>query len=185
MKFGSVCSGPSKAGRPAIDLRGQRFGRLLVIERTANHARVDRPTWLCQCDCGAEVTLYGGALRSGRNKSCGCLRRDRAGQLYRKHGKSKTPEYVMFYDARKRAQRFGLPFDITPEDIFIPSHCPVLRMPLDGATRDSVPSLDRFLPDQGYVRGNVRVISFRANRLKSDATATEIAAVLAYMKGQI
>ena len=117
MHFGSVCSGKSRTGRPAIDLLGQRFGRLLVVERVENDKRVDRPTWRCACDCGSEVTLHGGALRSGRNKSCGCFRRDRAGHLYRKHGLSKTPAYTMFYDARKRAQRFGVPFDITPDDI--------------------------------------------------------------------
>ena len=44
MQFGSVCSGKSRTGRPAIDLLGQRFGRLLVVERVENDKRVDRPT---------------------------------------------------------------------------------------------------------------------------------------------
>ena len=44
MHFGSVCSGKSRTGRPAIDLLGQRFGRLLVVERVENDKRVDRPT---------------------------------------------------------------------------------------------------------------------------------------------
>ena len=42
MHFGSVCSGKSRTGRPAIDLLGQRFGRLLVVERVENDKRVDR-----------------------------------------------------------------------------------------------------------------------------------------------
>lgn len=184
MRFGSVCSGNSKGGRRAIDLLGQRFGRLVVLERVANHKRVDRPTWRCICDCGTEITLYGGALRSGQNKSCGCYRRDRAGQLYRKHGKSKTPQYTMFYDARKRATKFGVPFGIEPEDIHVPDVCPVLGLRLNAGDRESAASLDRIRPELGYVKGNIRVISFRANRLKSDATPEELAAVLAYVNGE-
>ena len=42
MHFGSVCSGKSRTGRPAIDLLGQRFGRLLVVERVENDKRVDQ-----------------------------------------------------------------------------------------------------------------------------------------------
>ena len=49
--------------------------------------------------------------------------------------------------------------------------------------RDRTPSLDRFVPNLGYVKGNIRVISFRANRLKSDATIDEMRQVLAYMEG--
>ena len=90
----------------------------------------------------------------------------------------------MFYDARKRAFRLGLPFDITPDDITIPEVCPVLGFLLNkDGPRDMRPSLDRILPHAGYVRDNIRVISFRANRLKSDATCEELRAVLAYMEG--
>ena len=184
MRFGSDCSGKSRTGRPAIDLLGQRFGRLLVVERVENHKRVDRPTWRCACDCGSEVTLYGGALRSGNTKSCGCFRRDRAGHLYRKHGLSKTPAYTMFYDARKRAQRFGVPFDITPDDISIPKRCPVLGIELNTGPREAAASLDRVRPEAGYTKGNIRVISFRANRLKSDAKPDELRLVLDYMEGR-
>jgi hypothetical protein len=48
--------------------------------------------------------------------------------------------------------------------------------------RDNQPSLDRVIPALGYVPGNVRVISFRANRLKQDATAEEVAAILDYIR---
>jgi hypothetical protein len=88
----------------------------------------------------------------------------------------------MFYDARKRAQRFGLPFGIEPEDVLVPDVCPVLGIPLDSTSRDNTPSLDRIVPASGYVRGNIQVISFRANRIKSDATAPELQAILAYME---
>ncbi len=160
---------------------GQRFGRLTVTRiyfpRRSDQARIE-----CLCDCGTSLDTIGGRLRAGGKKSCGCYRRDRAGQLYRKHGKSHTPPYVMFYDARKRAQRFGVPFDIEPDDIHIPAVCAVLGIALDGSSRDRTPSLDRIVPTKGYVRGNIRVISFRANRIKSDASTLELRAILAYME---
>jgi len=173
--------------RPAIDMTGQVFGRLRVIRREVvfNRGRTDQARWLCRCECGSEVVLPGYWLRSGHHKSCGCYRRDRAGNVFRRHGLSKTPEYVMFYDARKRAHASGVPFSIQPEDIVIPDRCPVLGIALsrDGH-RDSSPSLDRIIPSHGYVPGNVRVISFRANRIKSDATIEELRAVLAYMEDE-
>ena len=77
--------------------------------------------------------------------------------------------------ARARAQKAGVPFDLSPDDIVIPAVCPVLGIPLRrGADRASAPSLARLVPARGYVRGNVIVVSMRANRLKSDATMDEL-----------
>jgi hypothetical protein len=78
-------------------------------------------------------------------------------------------------------------FDLRVEDISIPEICPVLGIPIavgnsNGPSPNS-PSLDRFIPELGYVRENVRVISWRANRLKSDATLEEIESVARYMRG--
>lgn len=68
-----------------IDLRRQRFGRLVVIERAAN-GRDGRARWLCRCDCGAEKVVSRHALQDGRTKSCGCLRREIAASITWKHG---------------------------------------------------------------------------------------------------
>lgn len=60
-----------------IDLTGQRFGRLFVIQRdgsTVNRDGQHRPTWLCQCDCGNTAIVLGHNLRGGKTRSCGCLR---------------------------------------------------------------------------------------------------------------
>lgn len=84
----------------------------------------------------------------------------------------------MFHNAKARAARDGLPFTITRDDILIPSHCPILGLPLfPGKGRgggDNSPSLDRIRNELGYVRGNVIVTSLRANRLKSDASIEEL-----------
>jgi hypothetical protein len=49
---------------------GQRFGRLTVIRRNGSKRRA--AAWKCLCDCGAETTATGHALRRGEKKSCGC-----------------------------------------------------------------------------------------------------------------
>lgn len=170
-------------GRPALDLSGASFGRLTVIRRAESNGQGGKPRWVCQCVCGVVLNLPGARLRAGSNKSCGCYRRDRAGQLFKSHGKSKTPQYTMYYDARKRAVKLGLPFDIQPDDVLVPEVCPVLGARLGCGGRENSPTLDRLIPQLGYVRGNVRVISFRANRLKSDASPEELQAILNYMVG--
>jgi hypothetical protein len=162
---------------------GSRWGRLVVKEVIYPRKRRDQWRLRFQCDCGREVILPGSVIKRGDRKSCGCYRRDRMGKIFRSHGKSKTPEFLMFYDARKRAVSRGTPFSIQPTDIVIPTHCPILGIELrHGAGRENVPSLDCIRPELGYVLGNICVISFRANRIKSDATSDELEKILAYTR---
>jgi hypothetical protein len=64
-----------KRGRPIIDLRDQRFGRLLVIE-SAGFAKDHNVLWKCKCDCGNETVVRGVNLRKGHTTSCGCALAD-------------------------------------------------------------------------------------------------------------
>ena len=98
--------------------------------------------------------------------------------------KSRNIEKGMLARVKFRAKRDGIPFDLDHTDIYIPNKCPVLGLTLDtnisrgkGYHPDS-PSLDRIKPSLGYVKGNVRVVSARANLLKNNATVAELAAVL-------
>lgn len=62
-----------------IDLAGKRFERLVVIERTSAPSHLENKSsayWLCRCDCGKIRTINGSSLRSGKTRSCGCLRAD-------------------------------------------------------------------------------------------------------------
>ena len=62
-----------------IDLTGQRFGRLTVIERAEDYILSSGRKliqWLCKCDCGNEVIVYGNGLKNKSTKSCGCLNRE-------------------------------------------------------------------------------------------------------------
>jgi hypothetical protein len=86
-------------------------------------------------------------------------------------------EWTMWNAARRRATGAGVPFTITIQDITIPKKCPILGIPLDHSQRSdrtAAPSLDRIVPQLGYVRGNVHVVSDRANTLKRDATLNEL-----------
>lgn len=80
------------------------------------------------------------------------------------------PEWALWHRARKRAERKRLPFDIPVSSVIIPEVCPILGIPLVvGEVRaPQSPSLDRVIPAKGYVVGNCRVISDRANRMKSN-----------------
>ena len=88
---------------------------------------------------------------------------------------------------KHRAAKAGIPFNLEREDIIIPTHCPILGIELKwnqgkGYHPDS-PSVDKINPKLGYVKGNVRVISARANLLKNDATVEELEKVLEDLRG--
>ena len=58
-----------------IDITGQRFGKLTVIEKAPNKPGVKGQQWRCLCDCGKETIGRGPDLRKGDKKSCGCLQK--------------------------------------------------------------------------------------------------------------
>lgn len=102
--------------------------------------------------------------------------------------RAKNHARVLLYKAKERAKRTARPFDLLPQDIVIPKRCPVLGILLKrhvgegGKTFDDSPTLDCIVPEKGYVRGNVAVISGRANRIKNDATPAELKKVLAWLR---
>ncbi len=57
-----------------LNLIGQKFGKLTVIEAAPN--RGGRTYWLCQCECGNKKEICTDSLRSGNTKSCGCLKKE-------------------------------------------------------------------------------------------------------------
>jgi hypothetical protein len=83
---------------------------------------------------------------------------------------------------KQRAKEKGLDFNLTIEDITVPEYCPILGLklqPSEGTFSHSSPSVDRINNTKGYVKGNVWVISRRANVLKSDATFEELKKIVA------
>lgn len=97
------------------------------------------------------------------------------------------PIHSLFLDARRRAKKKKLPFNLNEETLSIPEKCPVLGITL-GRNGDNKfplpnsPSLDKVIPTLGYIDGNVNVISFRANDVKKDATAEEHERIAFYIR---
>lgn len=99
----------------------------------------------------------------------------------------KNPAKVLLWGARQRSRKKGWACNLTLDDIAIPNFCPVLGIPifldLDAKrvqrNKPNSPSLDRIHADMGYVKGNVRVISWRANDLKKNMTLEEARLVVA------
>ena len=97
------------------------------------------------------------------------------------------PARQMVYAAKQRAAKRGIEFSIISHDVLpLPSHCPVLGIELDykrGTWGPNSPSLDRVDNSRGYIPDNIVVVSFRANRLKSDATPDELRKLGEYYGG--
>lgn len=96
-----------------------------------------------------------------------------------------NPEKTLWRSARDRAARRGQEFSISIEDIIIPAICPILCIPLFQSTTRTAcknsPVLDRIDNTKGYVKGNIAVISHRANTLKSDLSFGDINRLLRYV----
>lgn len=65
----------------AIDLTGEKYGRLTVIHKTNERDKNGSIVWLCMCQCGKTIKTVGSSLKNGNTKSCGCLHREVAGEL--------------------------------------------------------------------------------------------------------
>lgn len=197
------------------DLTGLVFNDLTAV-RPAEQVKRGGQLWVWKCVCGVEKEILANRVKSGHDKSCGCLKNrgkdskkicKHCGEIsYRKnrHGnfasvcqkcynkqcnsfKKRNPKKLMVQCAKIRADRAGVPFSITDEDFEIPEFCPVFGIKLEQGTKryhESSPSLDRVIPENGYVPGNVVVMSFRANRVKGDASRDELQTVLDWMDAQ-
>lgn len=68
-----------------IDLTGQEYGRLTVLEY-AGKTKDNKALWLCECECGNRKKIIGKDIRTGHTRSCGCLQRETAAQAQTIHG---------------------------------------------------------------------------------------------------
>lgn len=146
--------------------------------------------------CGAPATTKSRALlcdthERERIKDAATVRRRREpnhGRNYRVANRDRMSELekirrrtnvrkALFLAAKHRAKKHNLNFSLTVDDIYIPSHCPLLGLPLnvcEGAPGPGSPTLDRIFNERGYVTGNVIVISHAANTCKGGLRADDI-----------
>ena len=104
--------------------------------------------------------------------------REYLNEIKRKHSRSNVGiiSYILSR-AKHRAEEKGIEFNLTAEDIVLPTHCPILGIELSRGTKENYEntySLDRVDNSKGYVKGNVRVISQLANSMKNSATPEQL-----------
>lgn len=106
--------------------------------------------------------------------------------VWPKRGKTeRTKEYWLYHGCKHRAKRDGIEFDLEIEDIVVPEHCPVLGLPLSRENKRNLPnspSVDRLNNEKGYVKGNISVMSWRANKLKSDGKLEEFRNLVKFLE---
>ena len=136
------------------------------------------------------AVLYPDRARESRKRNWAKHREHRLVErkLFRDKAYLNNPKETWLSDtfraARCRAKKLGLPFDKQIPDLELPDVCPVLGIPLNyhaqlGKHSPNSPSLDRIVPERGYVASNLRVISNRANMLKNNASLAEMRCILA------
>ena len=149
-----------------------------------------------KCDyCGNVFDYTGGTSHFNRTKHHYCGRVCQgygnnvvqgnviSGMASKYGSKNDIKKYRIWCMAKKRAKKKGIDFNLSVTDMpEIPLVCPVLGIAIKenaiAGPIDSSPSIDRINPNKGYVSGNVRIISNRANRIKADATLVELEMVL-------
>lgn len=104
-------------------------------------------------------------------------------ELRAKYLKDKRDEFLRSYKkqilhrTKARAKEKGFEFNIDEDDIVIPEICPILEIPIVVGTKGEYeysPSIDRIDNSKGYIKGNVQIISKKANSMKNSATSAEL-----------
>lgn len=105
-----------------------------------------------------------------------------------KNNRTNNPCYYLWHNAKQRSRDLGKDFNLELEDLVLPKVCPLLNIPIVkgvGWYSDNSPTLDRIIPDLGYVKGNVWIISMRANRIKNDASLQELELIYNNLKNKM
>lgn len=186
----------------AHKFEGKTFSRLTVVKRLENHVTVGGTKfskWLCRCVCGNEIPVIGIDLKSGKTQSCGCLH----DECSKKHGEANLDHggysnqssldfrirYRALQSLKYRAKKRGYDSDLELDDLpILTDICPVLGITYEkyrpGKTKDASPSIDRKNPNLPYLKKykeNLCFVSYRANRIKQNATVDELQKIINYM----
>lgn len=88
-----------------IDFTGKRFGMLTVVQRSEDKVFPNGKrgtTYLCRCDCGAEVVVLGWNLSSGHTRSCGCFQKQSRISTHTKHNLTRHRLYTTWTNMKQR-----------------------------------------------------------------------------------
>ena len=166
------------ATKPPVDLKGKRFGKLVVTGYVRDENEyIRRWFFTCRCDCGAftrNVPLY--QLTRGKHNSCGCLKTLRGPHNARFRGFGQVPGAAI-RGIRGRAKRCGFSASITDKQIGdsfdkAQGKCALTGLPIwfshQRSGGETTASIDRVDPDIGYEAGNVQWVHKDVNRMKMD-----------------
>ena len=78
---------------------GTQFGRLTLIDKVRNG---NKTKWLVRCECGNEKLVQGYDVIKGKTRSCGCLRQENTGEMFRTHGLHGSRTYNIWKGVRHR-----------------------------------------------------------------------------------
>lgn len=129
-----------------------------------------------------EKAAHMAAVRKARYDRIKAENKDGKYDKYIERGKKyrlKKKGHYLLYSCRSRAKVEGALFNLSVDDIVIPEICPLLGVPIivhGGPKNLYSPSIDRLIPSLGYVKQNIRVISRKANFMKSSASKEELLA---------
>ena len=172
------------------------YAKLTTKDANRKSTQIKSKNWTCwylkcTCKCGKHtiknpffirpdhITTH--LKRGYKNFGCGCK------QIT--HGMSDSDAYSRFLNAKVRAKQNRLKFNLNVEDCIAPKNCPVLGIPLISSQQkgptDNSPNLDRLIPNKGYTKENVIVISSKANRIKNSATVKELRLVANWLEKQV
>jgi hypothetical protein len=159
------------AGRKAVDILGRRFDRLLVMERKESQRYSPSSNlismWEVKCDCGNVKTVSANSLLTGRTRSCGCLRKERA----LAPGVAARNEVLGKY--KKQAINRKLSWKLSEErfDELTSGRCHYCGLPPSNKRKlFAYSGIDRKNSTVGYVEGNVVPCCKTCNWLKGRKT---------------
>lgn len=99
-----------------VDLTGQKFGKLTVIERAEDYIKPNGRKvlrWKCKCDCGNEVIVRGDSLKGNKTTSCGCVQKEVSKQFCYNLGKSNKK-----YNVYDLSGEFGIGYTSKGEEFY-------------------------------------------------------------------
>lgn len=105
-----------------IDETGNRYGRLLVLERAGNNAD-GKAQWKCRCTCGNLTIVVGNHLRTGNTRSCGCLELENLSQIQFTAG----PEHYNWKDGKRSSAIDALRQQARKRDLFCCQACGISK----------------------------------------------------------
>lgn len=173
--------------RLAVNLVGQKFGRLTVIERNDKERKTTSAHWLCRCDCGKEKTISASNLvrKNKPTQSCGCYSRELASE--RGHKLNTKPQgeasfNALFYHYKYNASKRNLVFELeqeyfkslTQKPCFYCNELPSNKQINRNGCGDFVYNgIDRQNNKIGYIKSNCVSCCDNCNRSKDIRTVDE------------